>query len=83
MNDIIEKDETFLAGEPDSGVIQKEWDATQKEMVRMQNILAFQELEDEINEKKQTMEQVSTECEKWNEAAKQTDALTARITAAQ
>lgn len=81
FDDIIEKDETFLAGEPDSGVIQKEWDANQQEIVRMQNSVAFQEIEDEINEKKQTMEQVSAECEKRNEVAKQTDALTARITA--
>lgn len=81
LNDIIEKDEMFLAGEPDSGVIQKEWDANQQEIVRLQNSVAFQKLEDEINAKKQTMEQVSAECEKWNEVAKQTDALTARITA--
>lgn len=83
LTDIIEKDETFLAGEPDSGEIQKERDAHQQELVRLQNSVAFQELEDEIHEKKQTMEQASAECEKWNEAVKRVDALTVRITTAQ
>jgi hypothetical protein len=59
------------------------WDANQQEMVRLQNSVAFQELEDEIHERKQTMEQASAECEKWNELAKQTDALIVRITTAQ
>lgn len=80
LNDIIEKDKTFLAGEPDSGVIQKEWDAHQQAMVRLQNSVALQELEDEIHDKKQTMEQAFAECEKWNDAVKRTGALTVRIT---
>ncbi|MDF0727106.1 AAA domain-containing protein [Cytobacillus sp. S13-E01] len=82
LNDIIEKDETFLAGEPDSDVIQKEWDATQQEILRLQNSVAFQELDNEINEKKQTMEQFYAECKKSAEVTKQIDALTIRITAA-
>ncbi|WP_066255874.1 DEAD/DEAH box helicase [Neobacillus drentensis] len=82
LNDIIEKDETFLAGEPDSGVMQKELDAHQQAMVRLQNSVAFQELEDEIYEKRQTMEQASAACEKWSDAVKRTDTLTVRITTA-
>lgn len=81
LNESIDKDETFLAGLPDRAVIQKEWEAIQQEIVQLQNSLAFQKLEEDINEKKQYMAQVLEECEKWNERAKQTDALIGRINA--
>jgi hypothetical protein len=81
LDDNIKKDETFLASQPDSAVILKEWEVIQQEIFRLQNSLAFQKLEEEMNEKKQNMEQIVEECEKWNERAKQTDALIARINA--
>lgn len=83
LNDIIDSDESFLASEPDRNVFQKEWEANQHEIERLQNSVAFQKLENEINEKKQTMEQAIAECKKSDEFAKQLDAVATRITAAQ
>ncbi|WP_254842768.1 ATP-binding protein [Bacillus sp. MRMR6] len=82
LNNIMDKDEAFLAGEPNSNVIQQQWNTIQQEIMQLQDSISFQQLEDEIHNLTQTLEVASTECEKWNEALKQTDALTARITAA-
>jgi hypothetical protein len=82
LDDSIKKDEMFLADSPDNAMVLKELEAIQQEIVQLQESLAFQKLEEEINEKKQSMEQILEECDKWNERAKQTDALIARINAA-
>ncbi|MFD2507488.1 DEAD/DEAH box helicase [Halalkalibacter alkalisediminis] len=80
LNASMEKDETFLRDEPDTGEIQKEWEANEQLIERLQNSIAIQELESEITEKKQSIGEVSTECEKWEEAAKQIEALTEKVT---
>jgi superfamily I DNA and/or RNA helicase len=82
LDDSLKKDEAFLASQPDSALILKEWEAIQQEIVRLQDSIAFQKLEEELNEKKQSMGHIVEECEKWNEREKQTDALIARINAA-
>ncbi|WP_227937604.1 DEAD/DEAH box helicase [Alkalihalobacillus deserti] len=80
LNTSIEKDETFLRGEPDSGAIKKEWDANQQVIQQVKNSIAFQQLESEFDEKKQKIKQTSAEVEKWAELTKQMDALTAKVT---
>jgi superfamily I DNA and/or RNA helicase len=82
LNDTIDKDETFLIEEPDRDLIQKELDANQEEIVRLQDSLALQVLEDEMIELKETIDKASAEWEKWKESSKETDALTERITTA-
>ncbi|OMP65936.1 DEAD/DEAH box helicase [Domibacillus epiphyticus] len=82
LNASIEEDETFLRDEPDSDTIQREWDANRQIIQRLQQSVACRELEDEIDEKKQAIEQVSAECEKWAGAVKQMDAITAKVEAA-
>jgi superfamily I DNA and/or RNA helicase len=82
LDDSLNKDEAFLASQPKSALILKEWEAIQQEIVRLQDSIAFQKLEEELNEKKQSMEHVGEEFEKWNEREKQTEALIARINAA-
>lgn len=82
INETIDRDETFLAEEPDCDLIQKELEANQVEIVRLQDSVALQLLEDEMKELKQTIDKASAECEKWKEARKQQDALTERIAAA-
>jgi hypothetical protein len=82
LDDSLKKDKTFLASQPDSDLILSEWEAIQQEIVRLKDSIALQELEEELNEKKQSMEHIVEECEKWNEREKQTDALIARINAA-
>ncbi|WML50506.1 AAA domain-containing protein [Neobacillus sp. PS3-34] len=82
LNDTIEKDESFLAEEPDSDSIQKKLEANQQEIVRLQDSVALQKLEENINEIKQTIDETSTNCEKWKDFTKQKEALTERILAA-
>jgi hypothetical protein len=80
LNASIEKDETFLRSEPDSDAIQKEWDANQQVIRQLQHSIGCQELEGEIDKIKQSIEQVSAECEKWAEVTQQIDALIAKVT---
>ncbi|MBT2692825.1 AAA domain-containing protein [Bacillus sp. ISL-55] len=82
LNDTIDQDETFLDEEPDRDLIQKELDACQQEIVRLQDSVALQVLEDEMNELKQMIDRVSADGDTWKEAMKQTEAITERITAA-
>lgn len=82
LNNTIEKDETFLAEEPDSDLIKKELEANKQEIERLQESVALQELEEEINEIKHTIDETSANFERWNEATTQKEALEERITAA-
>ncbi|WP_174727265.1 DEAD/DEAH box helicase [Mesobacillus harenae] len=82
LNDTIEQDENFLAEEPDRDLFQKELEENQQEIVRLQDSVALQVLENEINQQKLTIDKVSAECEKWKEATNQQDALTGKIAAA-
>lgn len=82
LNETIDQDETFLVEEPDPDFIQKELEANQEEIVRLQDSVALQVLEDEMNEIKQTIDKASAECETWKDAMKQKEAITERITAA-
>ncbi|MGO4889455.1 DEAD/DEAH box helicase [Anaerobacillus sp. MEB173] len=79
LNALMEEDELFLRSEPDLFTIQKEWAANEQLIQRLQQSIAYQELEEEIGEKKQTVEQASAECEKWSDETKQTSAITAKI----
>src|SRR5690606_19206914 len=54
--DTIEKDRAFLASKPDKLEIQQQAEAFHQEITRLQNSIAFQELVDEINETRQTIE---------------------------
>jgi superfamily I DNA and/or RNA helicase len=82
LNETIDKDEAFLVEEPDRDLIQKELEANQEEIVRLQDSVALQVLEDEMKELKQTIDKVSADCESWKEAMNQKEAITERITAA-
>ncbi|GAM15734.1 DEAD/DEAH box helicase [Mesobacillus selenatarsenatis] len=82
LNDTINKDETFLVEEPDHDLIQKELEDNQQEIVRLQDSVALQVLQDEMNELTQTIDKVSAERETWKEEKKQKEAITDRITAA-
>ncbi|MGA9227358.1 MAG: AAA domain-containing protein, partial [Mesobacillus sp.] len=82
LNETIDQDETFLIEEPDPDFIKKELEANQQEIVRLQDSVALQVLEDEMNELKQTIDKASAECETWKVARKQQDTLTERIAAA-
>lgn len=82
LNDMIIKDQSYLAGAPNLDEIQTEWDRTQQEIQRLQMSLAFQKLEEEIGEIKQRMHAISEEFENWRGEGAQIDALKARITSA-
>ncbi|GAE46252.1 DNA helicase [Mesobacillus boroniphilus JCM 21738] len=82
LNDTIDQDETFLVEEPGHDLFQKELEDNQQEIVRLQDSVALQVLQDEMNELKQTIDMVSAECETWKEEKKQKEAITDRITAA-
>lgn len=82
LNNSINKDEMFLAEEPDRDLLQKELEANQEGIVQLQDSIAQLMLEGEMNELKQNIDKASVECEKWKEDIKQKNDLTERITAA-
>ncbi|MBP3951604.1 DEAD/DEAH box helicase [Bacillus suaedae] len=81
LNDSIENDKEFLQEQPDSQEIQSEWEANEKIILRLQNIIASQELEETIKDKERSVKYVANECEKWAEETKKSDALVEKITA--
>ncbi|MCH1624494.1 DEAD/DEAH box helicase [Ferdinandcohnia quinoae] len=81
LNDNIEEDETFLAGEPHIEAIQTEWETHQQEIVRLQKSVELQDLEGELNENNQKMEQILSAYEKWNKEVEQANSLIERIIA--
>ncbi|WP_456279510.1 DEAD/DEAH box helicase [Bacillus sp. AK128] len=75
----IEKDEAYLAVEPDSDLLQKEWDITKQEILSLKSSIEIQDIEEKMSEQTKMVEQLSAECEKSEEVLKQLDALKDRI----
>lgn len=80
LNASIENAQTFLRSEPDSDAIQKEWDANEYVIQQLRHSIACLELEDKMEEVKETTEQATVEKEKWAEATKRMNAVLAKIT---
>ncbi|MFC5465942.1 DEAD/DEAH box helicase [Lederbergia graminis] len=77
--DSIEKDRAFLATKPDKLEIQQQSEALHQEITQLQHSIVFQELLDEINEKRQTIERMTADVENWMGIVEETDAVIARI----
>ncbi|OLN24112.1 ATP-dependent helicase [Domibacillus antri] len=75
LNASIEKDEQFLRTQPDSAAIQTEWEALQTRIHKLRHVIACDELEAEMNEKRQQADQAASECEQQAVMNKQLDAL--------
>jgi superfamily I DNA and/or RNA helicase len=77
----IENDQIFLSGKPERDSFQKEWNDNQQVIQRLRHMIDFQDLEGEMNEIKQTIGQVTAECEKWAAAVNKMEGLTIKLTA--
>ena len=53
---------------------------TNKSFNDCRNSIAFEKLQEELDEKKQMIQQTTAEVEKWSEATKQIEALTGKVT---
>jgi superfamily I DNA and/or RNA helicase len=82
LNHSLETDQKFLDSKPNKNAIQAELKQTQQEILRLQNSVAYLEMEETIQQKRQALEQVSVEWEKWQEVVNQDEALNSRITGA-
>lgn len=79
LNAELEKENIFLQTEPDRDTIQKEWEANEQLIQRLQNSLALEILEADIADKKQTFAQTLSKCEMWSEEVNKTEALAERV----
>ena len=73
LNDSIASDEKFLADEPDSEWMNKELNANQQEIMRLQHSIDVLDLEDEIIEIQQRIQQANSESERTAEAMKEAE----------
>ncbi|RKL65420.1 ATP-dependent helicase [Salipaludibacillus neizhouensis] len=80
LTDLIEEDKNFLREVPEPDTIKKEIEDNQQVIQKLQQSIAVQALEDKISEQKQTLDQATTEYEKFAEAIQQTDALIIKVT---
>jgi superfamily I DNA and/or RNA helicase len=76
----LEEDKTFLLDHPDIATIQKEWEENEQMLQQLRHSMACQELEDEIDTQKQTLEQTADEYNQWSQVVKRMDALMAKVT---
>ncbi|OES44952.1 DEAD/DEAH box helicase [Domibacillus iocasae] len=78
----IEQDEVFLHEEPASGAIQKEQEAIEQTIQRLKHAIACDDLKNEVDQKRESLDQVKAQCEQLAEALKKADAAAQKAASA-